>query len=385
MGVLEQAIGACSESELAFCKFISANDAGGTGSHQSGFYVAKEAWSLLFDRPGAKGEKMDRFVTINWHDYGETDSRFIWYGQGTRSEYRITRFGKGFPFLADQHIGSLLILTRVTADYYRAFVLDADADTDAFLEAFGLSPTDTNSVIERPDPESRIHELIEAYTVEPDRGFPASGDLSAQARSIWRTVYPSTRAKQDPDRTLLEWVDAEYALFRRIESACYEDRLRTPFSGIQELITVANTLLNRRKSRAGKALEHHLAALFTENDLSFEQQVVTEQNKRPDFIFPCGEAYHRQDWADEKLVFLGAKTTCKDRWRQVLNEADRIPVKHLFTLQQGISSHQLHEMQTEGVVLVVPRSYVASFPKEHRESLMTLETFIQRTRSLTRQ
>lgn len=385
MNALEQAIQACNESELAFCKFISANDVGGTGSHQSGFYIAKDAWSLLFDRPGAKGENMDRFVSICWHDYGETDSRFIWYGQGTRSEYRITRFGKGFPFLADQYIGSLLVLARVTADYYRAFVLDADADTDTFLGAFGLSPTDTNSIIKRIDPESRVRELIEAYTVEPNSGFPTSDDLSVQARTIWRAVYPSDRAKQDPDRTLLEWVDAEYALFRRIESACYDERLRTPFADIQELIDVANTLLNRRKSRAGKALEHHLAALFAENDLQFEQQVITEHNKRPDFIFPCGEAYHRKDWADEKLVFLGAKTTCKDRWRQILNEADRIPTKHLFTLQQGISSQQLREMQAEHVVLVVPQEYVSSFPKQYRDSILTLDAFIRRTRSATKQ
>lgn len=48
-----------------------------------------------------------------------------------------------------------------------------------------------------------------------------------------------------------------------------------------------------------------------------------------------------------KLVFLGAKTTCKDRWRQVLNEADRIETKYLFTLQQGISKNQLREMKHE--------------------------------------
>jgi hypothetical protein len=30
---------------------------------------------------------------------------------------------------------------------------------------------------------------------------------------------------------------------------------------------------------------------------------------------------------------LGAKTTCKDRWRQVLTEAIKIPHKHLFTLE----------------------------------------------------
>ena len=34
------------------------------------------------------------------------------------------------------------------------------------------------------------------------------------------------------------------------------------------------------------------------------------------------------------------KSTCKDRWRQVLSEADRIPNKHLFTLEAAISENQ---------------------------------------------
>jgi hypothetical protein len=31
---------------------------------------------------------------------------------------------------------------------------------------------------------------------------------------------------------------------------------------------------------------------------------------------------------------LGVKTTCSDRWRQVLAEADRIQLKHLLTLHR---------------------------------------------------
>lgn len=76
-------------------------------------------------------------------------------------------------------------------------------------------------------------------------------------------------------------------------------------------------LLNRRKSRAGKSLEHHLATLFAAAQLRFEAQPLTEVGKRPDFLFPNGEAYHDWSFPTEKLVFLGAKTTCKDRWRQV--------------------------------------------------------------------
>lgn len=64
----------------------------------------------------------------------------------------------------------------------------------------------------------------------------------------------------------------------------------------------------------------------------------------------------------EQLISLAAKTTCKDRWRQIINEADRLRdrTKFLCTLQQGISTAQLDEMQEERVILVVPRPFIAT-------------------------
>ena len=61
----------------------------------------------------------------------------------------------------------------------------------------------------------------------------------------------------------------------------------------------------------------------------------------------------------DKLCTLAVKTTCKDCWRQILNEADRLRDvnKYLCTLQQGICSAQMDEMQEEKVVLVVPKPY----------------------------
>ena len=78
----------------------------------------------------------------------------------------------------------------------------------------------------------------------------------------------------------------------------------------------------------------------------------------------------------EDLVVLGAKTTCKDRWRQVLSEADRVEEKHLFTLQQALSKNQLKEMQDSHVKLVVPHVYISSFPREYQSSIWSLSTFI---------
>lgn len=131
-----------------------------------------------------------------------------------------------------------------------------------------------------------------------------------------------------------------------------------------------------RKSRAGKSLEHHLADIFTHNQLLFEEQVITEENKKPDFVFPNGKCYHNITFPGELLTVLGAKTTCKDRWRQVINEADRVDVKYLFTLQQGISRNQLKEMTDEKVHLVVPQKYISTFPTEYQSSICDLRGFV---------
>ena len=170
-------------------------------------------------------------------------------------------------------------------------------------------------------------------------------------------------------------------MFRKIENKYYGDKISVQFKTIDSFLTLASEVMNKRKSRAGWSLEHHLSAAFRKNDLTFDRGKRTEGKKKPDFIFPGIEAYHNTAYNSDRLVFLGAKTTCKDRWRQILNEADRIKPKHLFTLQQGISSNQLSEMQNSGVVLVVPSPYKNGFPIEHQNNLLSLKEFIQKTYS----
>ena len=73
---------------------------------------------------------------------------------------------------------------------------------------------------------------------------------------------------------------------------------------------------------------------------------------------------------------LGVKTTVKDRWRQILDEASRIPEKHLFTLSEGVSPDQFSQMEGAGVQLVVPAANVSAFPAAIRPKLLTLVGFI---------
>lgn len=369
------------EAKAALCKFITANDTGTTGGHQCGFHISKEAWSMFLDKEASKGSNIDIPIRIRWQNDFNTDSRFKYYGVGTRNEYRITRFGRGFPFLNDENVGDLLVLARYDKDYYEAFVLQTDEDIDDFFSFFNLSYDKTNQIIDisqSVEPEQRLLSLINDF-IDKYADFPDTRIMASGARECFNEAnnIANRNIVNNPDDVLLGWLDTEYALFKYMEEKVYSDIKTKPFPSIDTFVAMANEVLNRRKSRAGKSLEHHLADIFTRNELIFEEQVITEEKKKPDFVFPNGQCYHNLSFPGELLTVLGAKTTCKDRWRQVLNEADRVDDKYLFTLQQGISSNQLKEMCDYHLHLVVPHKYLTSFPKDFRSGICDLSTFIR--------
>jgi hypothetical protein len=374
------------QNQPFFFKYISANDAGSSGAHQSGFYMPRSAWPLFLDRPGQRGENLETVVQITWCDGTATTSRFEWYGRGTRSEYRLTRFGKGFEFLHDEHVGSLLVIVKVGDGRYFGAVLDRDDDIDGFMVSAGTNPSEAGNILGIANvttsdelPLVSEAELVESFVSHTGSGFPTTGAMAEQARHIQRTCRPLNVSK-DPDHALLDWESTEYELFRAIERNRYGRQVARPFSSVDTLVSFASSVLNRRKSRAGSSLELHLAYIFDKERLPYSHGKETEDRKKPDFIFPSVESYNADDYLLSKLVFLGVKTTCKDRWRQVLNEADRIKSKHLFTLQQGISSAQLHEMELAKLVLVIPEPYRLTFPQPYRNSILSLKQFISYVR-----
>lgn len=382
-----EAIQAVLDSRRAYCKFLSANDTGLTGGHQAGVYISKPSIPILFAEPGIKGSNKEKWVKVKWQGDFETDTRFIYYGQGTRNEYRITNFGRGIPFLRPEYTGALFVLAQREEAYYSAYVLNAEDDIEDFLEALGIGATETNRLIETGQIQEgtreqlAIQEFIAGLTVD----FPLSEEMSAAARNIQNGVYNHLEyIRTNPDRKIIEWTNTEYALFRAIEHARYGDKISRGFSTVDDFITMANMVLNRRKSRAGKSLEHHLSAIFDGNGIQYTAQAVTEGNKKPDFIFPSQVSYHDVSFPTDKLISLAAKTTCKDRWRQVINEADRLRdrPKYLCTLQQGISPAQMDEMQAENVVLVVPKPYISSYPADRQNRIWTLSKFVAYVREV---
>lgn len=384
-GYANQAIQSVLNSQQAYCKFLSANDSGATGGHQSGILISKSAKDMMFIQALENENILKRTVEIQWQNDLRTESSFTYYS--SKNELRITKFGRSFPFLNPEQTGALFVFTRQSADQYSAFFLETEDDIEQFLSAFGIGPTETNHMIDTsavlPETQERIaiQKFIDTLTVD----FPLSDVMSAAARDIQNRVYNHLEyIRTNPDRKIIEWTNTEYALFRAIEHARYGDKISHGFTSVDEFITMANMVLNRRKSRAGKSLEHHLSAIFDGNDIQYTAQSVTEGNKKPDFLFPSQAAYHNATFPTDKLISLAAKTTCKDRWRQVINEADRLRglPKYLCTLQQGISPAQMDEMQAENVILVVPRPYIASYPADRRDRIWTLTKFVDYVREV---
>ena len=366
-----QAISDATNSSKIFCKFLSANDTGETGGHQAGIYIPHNSISLIFDTPCKKGENKEIESVITWQNNFDTKVRFKYYGQKTRNEYRITHFGRGFPFLQPEYTGALFILLKLNNNTYKGYILNTDDEITYFLDYFGISSTETNQLIEDTTvpPNKEEQQAILSFVHNFTQEFPSSGEMALQAQNIQNRIYNHLEYIQtNPDKKLLEWISVEYNLFKAFEQSCYGNTIKKGFHSVEEFITIAN----------------HLCALFKGNNVNFTSQGITEGKKKPDFIFPSEEAYHEKSFSENKLTILAAKTTCKDRWRQILNEADRVRNKNKFlcTMQQGISKNQLKEMSEEKVILVVPENYITFYPKEYQSEIWSIKKFIQYVKEL---
>ena len=181
----------------------------------------------------------------------------------------------------------------------------------------------------------------------------------------------------EPDEALLTWWIAEEAHFREHERRIVKERLAIPFVDVDEFLTYSKSVHNRRRARAGLAFENHLRAIFKLNGVRHGFNERTEGRSQPDFLFPGIAEYLDPAFDEARLTMLGAKTTCKDRWRQVLQEATRIRDKHLCTLEPAISGAQLKEMAAAHLTLVAPSAIVPTYDVPPGYEVLSLSDFIQ--------
>ena len=289
----------------------------------------------------------------------------------------------------DQQVIAVVTKKGSTAEAQLVWLFGLDADGRPRFEVRveeDLRPTQTSFAVRAilaligidtvDDASEWLDHMIEKF----GKKFPNTHDFSEFARNTLATVDWLA----DPDRALVDWMAREEALFRAFERHLFAAQLQAlPSGGAVDpdtVIPLVKSILNRRMSRAGLALENHLAHGFPLSGILFSLKPVTEGTLKPDFIFPGINEYRDPLFPWERLTMLAAKRTCKDRWRQILNEALRIPSKHLLTLEPGISMNQTNEMRNEGVHLVIPTQLQATFKLEQRRDMLSLQGFIGHVR-----
>ncbi|HXE90413.1 MAG TPA: type II restriction endonuclease [Terriglobales bacterium] len=313
----------------------------------------------------------------------------------TRTEWRLYYSGD-FLTAADEGDVLVLIRTKAPSQGLHALVFRRDSAwlrsaerlfgvtnlNPANFEVFSqesLNATDLGLVGTTILEELGFGDLIPAAADDSelvlkrfDGKFPITRHMSEFAREQVGTVNPA-----DPDATLVAWLQREEQLFRALERSVVETKVRQGFETVDEFIAFSLSVQNRRKSRMGYSLQNNLAALFDQHKIRYQSQAQTEGKNKPDFLFPGSKEYHDEKFSADLLVMLGAKSSLKERWRQILTEARRIQTKHLCTLEPGISSDQTTEMRVHSVQLVIPLAFHETYREAQRREIWSVAAFVE--------
>lgn len=381
-----------------FLKRLSANDTQATGGHQAGPYIPKSLTFSVFPSVGrtdtANPEKLFSLY-IDSHSDSRV-ARVVWYNQGTRDETRITRLGGVQSALLDpESTGALAVFAFPEGQgsensECHVWICDHETEADLVEERTGhVEPGDWRVWIPGQVVQQRLPLLDVSVTcwLDPEeipgqwlQEFPSGADL------VRKTVELRPLSGLSVDRRLLGRRECEFQVFSSVEEAITLPLIGNGFGTIADFVALAQTVLQRRRSRAGRSLELHVKELFVEEQLRegkhFQHQPESEFKKRPDFLFPNEQHYKDSAYPAGRLMMLAVKTTARDRWRQIVTEADRVKTKHLLTVQRGVSENQFREMIGAGVKLVVPAPLVREYPRPVQPHLQTLESFIADVRLL---
>lgn len=389
-------------------KTLSAVEADRTRSNQHEYNATREMLNFM-GRPSEKTQLDARFLYLNDDDAEPIpeDAFLTLYDSRKGQQNRSAEYRFYFPTtnvsnnaaegdlltLAKRHDGGLLVI-----------IAECDSTIARQIRwLFGLTDTEHPGFSVKSEMETEQDRIgfaarivLEQIGIEPEvdalnfldqmlgrfgGGFPTTLEFSAFARSTLTDVD----ADVVPDTALLAWMDREEALFRTLEKHLLSTQMGPLFHNgnfdPDPVMKIAQSAFQRRKSRAGNALENHLEAVFKSHGVTYSRTAVTERKLKPDFVFPDIKCYHDLSFPSARLTMLASKTTSKDRWRQILNEAARIPVKHLITLEPSISENQTAEMQSEQVRLVIPSPLHETYTASQRAWLLDVSGFVDMARA----
>lgn len=384
-------------------KRLSAVEADPAKSNQHEFNGVKPLRSLLGD------DRMDRMPSRFMY-FGDDEEKSIradgyltWYDSRIDNPLRSAEYRLYFPTTSVTEMmqeGDLLLVAKKTDGNILMITVQSGSTVEnQLLWLFGIAEVERQFV--KRDYEETQEDIALNFAskmileelgveVEEEDGYLLDDILARFGAKFPKTAEFSAFARQavgvssleGADSVLMAWMEKEEALFRILEHHLVAERLRQGFGeDVDEFISFSLSVQNRRKSRVGHALENHLEQVFREHSITCSRGKMTENRAKPDFVFPGISHYHSPEFPSTHLTMLGVKSTCKDRWRQVLSEAHRVEKKHLFTLEPGISENQTNEMTENRLTLVLPKSLHESYKPVQKAGLMELCDFISLARS----
>lgn len=314
--------------------------------------------------------------------FGETSSYTLYNareGKPRTPEYRLYLDSRQFQDVTRP--GDILLISRPGDGVsLRALVVPADS---ALGTSIARVLSDKGTALEQRF--RRISSLVDATDLtallqassDPalphDQGLMAHANESFVQHALQVGRIPNTRDMADeavqmvrryrttvldPDAELHLSLLAETVLFQHIEKELGQralDRLgSTGHMGFEDVAKLIMGLLQSRKSRRGQSLQHHFRRLLDYRGIQYTAQCRTERNETPDFVIPGFRAYHDSAFPAERLRMVACKSTLKERWGQVLKEADRIHQKYVLTLDSTLTDDLIRNMSEKQLHLFLP-------------------------------
>jgi hypothetical protein len=315
--------------------------------------------------------------------------------------YTLTDVRAGKPRAAEYHMyyrstviddaaepGDLLVISRqLESNDVRAVIARAGSRAESeILDAIlarNLPVLERFQAVDPPAPSAERAERLFATLApsDPDSGL----DTYPLVQEAFRTGnLPDTRAmaeagrelagahdaRGDPDAFIDAALRAETKLYNHMAENIGRTGLnelilrRAPFSDFQALFMSMN---QSAKSRRGLSLQYHFASILQATGIAFSPQCETERGETADFLTPSCGHYHDLSFPAELLRMVACKSTARDRWRQVLNEASRISEKYFLTLDPNLSPSLIAKIDAANLRLFMPQPIIDThYPAEPR-------------------
>lgn len=394
-------------ADCVYIKKLSLNDwqwSENPQAHQGGLYVPHSDRDSGFfphlsekARPSGGMPIHEAWFDVIWPQAGGEikKARLVHY-TSKGEETHLTNVVKG-PFRAISPASLLLIARRISQDadaVFTAVVADSASTAAEYLHDFFSLPSDFHSGFFEPAAIRRatkqrtlsfLEQAIAAWKTDKLSDFakgitslPSPKDLASLAQEQYLKEHSLQNLnpfelERPGDSIMRISRDIELRLFKEYELQSRSLELIKVILGfenskmtveralvaiIDEFPQIDRILLSaaqQRKSRAGKSFELHIERLLKDGGIPHEVQVVIESKKRPDFVLPTYKTYRNPDRSKKEALVLSAKTTLRERWKQVHAEIRNCDL-YLATVDENITDSAIDDMADSGIYLVVPET-----------------------------